>query len=124
MSELEGKIILVVEDNKTINRQLTAILSKNGATVLQAKDGPEALEKAEGFPDLILMDIQMPGMDGYEVTRRIKAAEGLKHIPVIMLTGNTEEEDIELGLRSGACAYLTKPAPGNIIIAAIKKNLL
>jgi CheY-like chemotaxis protein len=123
MSELEGRTILVVEDNKTIRRQLSAILSKNGAVVLQASDGHEAVEKAAEMPDLILMDIQMPGMDGYEATRTIKETEGLRHIPIIMLTGNKEDEDIEQGMKCGACSYLTKPAPGSVIIAAIKAEL-
>ncbi len=95
MTELKGKIILVVEDNKTVNRQLTAILTKYGAIVLQAETGSEALEKAAEKPDMILMDVQMPGMNGYEATQIIKKTKDLENIPVIMLTGNKEGEDVE-----------------------------
>lgn len=120
MADLNGKKILIVEDNKMIRRQLFGMLSKYGAHVLQACDGQEGYGLAiEELPDIILMDVQMPLMDGYESTTRIRANDLSKRIPVIMLTGNREKDDIQKGENCGATLYLTKPVPGAKILAAI-----
>jgi len=122
--ELKGKIILVVEDNKTINRQLTLILSKHGALVIQAKDGLEAVGKAQNDkPDVILMDLLMPVMDGLTAIKSLRADPSTKEIPVIMLTGSKNSDDRDQCLAYGANSYVTKPAPGQKVVEAIKDVL-
>jgi len=120
MADLIGKKILVADDNKMIRKQLSGMLAKYGAQVILAKDGQECYELAvEETPDLILMDVRMPLMDGYEATLKIKDADLEPDIPVIMLTGMKDREGIEMGKRCGVAMYLTKPVPGAQILAAI-----
>jgi DNA-binding NtrC family response regulator len=102
--------ILVVDDNAANVEVLRMRLAAEGHEVLEALDGPTALEIVEREqPDLVLLDIIMPGMDGYEVCRRIKAGQQADFIPVIMVTAKTETEAVVKGLREGADEYITKP---------------
>ena len=102
--------ILVVDDNADNVEVLRMRLVAEGHEVLEALDGPTALEKVEQeHPDLVLLDIIMPGMDGYEVCRRIKARHDGDFVPVIMVTAKTETEAVVRGLREGADEYITKP---------------
>src|SRR3989304_8248325 len=102
--------ILVVADETDILNLLDYNLKKGGFRVISAKDGPEALDLAVNeSPDLILLDIMLPNMDGTEVLRRLKAREGTRSIPVIMLTAKGEEVDKVVGFELGAEDYITKP---------------
>ena len=102
--------VLAVDDDERNIELLTAKLGVDGYETETAYDGLDALKKVESFnPDLILLDIMMPKMDGYEVCRRLKASEKTKYIPVIMLTAKVEVEDKVLGLDVGAEDYISKP---------------
>ncbi len=109
MSPLD-KTVLVVEDNDINMRLFHDVLEADGYTVLQAKDGTEGWRMArEHRPDLILMDIQLPGLSGLEVTKRLKADETLKSIPVIAVTAFAMDGDEERILEGGCDAYIAKP---------------
>lgn len=102
--------ILAVDDEADILKLLEFNLSRDGYNVIVAKDGPEALDLAEaGRPDLIILDIMLPNMEGTEVLKRLKAAESTRLIPVIMLTAKGEEIDRIIGFELGAEDYITKP---------------
>lgn len=103
--------VLLVEDNETIRNAFAILLEESGYAVLQAGSGAEALRIAGGedTPDLILMDLGLPDMNGLEVTRRLKAASETQAIPVVALTGRALETDHAACLAAGCAAYLTKP---------------
>ena len=102
--------ILVIEDNEQNRYLVNFILEKNGYQVITARDGLEGINKAKKEKlDLILVDIRLPKLDGYEVTRRIKADERLAKIPIIALTAYAMKEDKEKALKAGCNAYISKP---------------
>lgn len=104
------KSILIVEDEPDIIMLVKRSLSQKAFRLLEAESGTVALDllKKEK-PDLILLDVMMPDMDGFEVCRQIKADETLKTIPVVFLTVRNNQEDMERGRRAGALGYFTKP---------------
>jgi DNA-binding response OmpR family regulator len=105
-----GKKILLVDDEEDILDFLELILEEQGYTVLKANSGREALAVAQlNRPELILLDIMMPEMDGWEVLKLLKADEEVSHIPVAMLTARTEMKDKIQGLQEGAIDYICKP---------------
>ncbi|TET21591.1 MAG: response regulator [Candidatus Cloacimonadota bacterium] len=110
--------ILVVDDEKDILELVSIILAEEHITVLKAQDGLTALELArKDKPDLILLDIMMPEIDGWEVLKILKIEEETKDIPVAMLTCKTETRDKVLGIQEGAADYITKPfAPEDLIM--------
>jgi DNA-binding response OmpR family regulator len=110
--------VLIVDDEKDILELVGLILSEQGMIVLQAQDGLSALEIArKEKPDLILLDIMMPEIDGWEVLKILKIEEHTKDIPVAMLTCKTETRDKVLGIQEGAVDYITKPfAPEDLIV--------
>ena len=102
--------ILLVDDEKPIHSYLQRKLSKLGYTVFVAEDGEEALSKVfSDLPDIILLDIKIPKIDGIEVCRKIKSDERTKAIPVLILSAKAQSEEIREGLEAGANKYLTKP---------------
>jgi len=102
--------ILVIEDHEENRRLLRDLLTSFGYELTEAVTGEDGLTAAEANPpDLILMDIQLPGIDGYEVTRRIKANPALRHIPVIAVTSYALSGDDVKALEAGCDAYVTKP---------------
>ena len=104
------KRILVVEDQDDLRGILRDLLTGSGYDVAEAADGRDGVAKAKSErPDLILMDIQLPGIDGYETTRRIKANPSLRHIPVIAVTSYALSGDDVKALEAGCDAYVTKP---------------
>lgn len=109
--------ILVVDDEPTLVRLMEFILAKQGHTMLVANNGEEALEKARiERPDLILLDIMMPRIDGYDVARTIRADSEICHTPIIMLSAKAQDEDIEKGMEVGVNEYITKPfAPDRLV---------
>lgn len=113
--------ILIVDDEKNIVDIIAFNLKKEGYTVITAADGEEGVQKAmEENPDLILLDIMMPKMDGYEVCKKIREK---KNTPIIMLTARAEELDKVLGLELGADDYVTKPFGVRELMARVKANL-
>lgn len=102
--------ILVVDDEPTIHSYLQRKLGKLGYTVYVAEDGETALEQAFAhLPDLILLDVKLPRMDGCEVCRRLKSDARTKETPVFILSAKAQQKEIEEGLEAGATKYLCKP---------------
>ena len=121
--DMRQPTILVIEDNADIARYMGAIL-EDRYRVLFALDGKEGLAKAEEYmPDLILTDLMMPEMDGYELCRVIRASAILNHIPVIVVTARCEEKDLLMGLEAGADAYLVKPFSADELKIRVAKLL-
>ena len=104
--------VLVVDDDREIRVLVAANLRRDGYTVVEASDGPEALDVASRLlPDLVLLDMTLPGMDGVEVARQLKATPVLATIPVIALSALTQEAVQKRALAAGCSRYLTKPYP-------------
>ncbi|MBE9522166.1 MAG: response regulator [Proteobacteria bacterium] len=102
--------ILVVEDNQDNREMVVKVLKFNGYQVVEAVDGEEAIEKARTeHPDLILLDIFLPKMDGYEATRRLKGDTSLRNIPIIALTAHAMKGSMEEALAAGCDGYIPKP---------------
>jgi len=117
-------IVLVVDDSPETLSFLTDALEQFGATVLVATEGAQALDLVERItPDIVLMDAVMPGMDGFETTRRLKRNATLAHVPVIFMTGLSETENIVEGLESGGVDYVTKPIVLDELFARIRVHL-
>lgn len=116
--------ILVVDDMETNRRLLEARLSAEYFEVLQAGDGEACLKAAaEERPDLILLDVMMPGIDGFETCRRLKADPALRHIPVVMVTALDQRQDRIKGLEAGADEFLTKPVDDVALFARVRSLL-
>ncbi|MBP6874488.1 MAG: response regulator [Candidatus Eisenbacteria bacterium] len=117
--------ILVVEDEASLRLVLKMELERAGYQVRTAEDGLDALQKIqEELPSLVLLDVMMPNMDGYEVCSRIKSDLATASVPVIMLTGRTEHEDKLRGLRGGANDYITKPYEKDELLARVGNMLV
>ncbi|MFF8841706.1 response regulator transcription factor [Streptomyces sp. NPDC015127] len=110
--------ILVVDDDPTVAEVVTGYLERAGFAVDRAADGPQALRLAAGRrPDLVVLDLMLPGMDGLEVCRRLRAEGTVPPVPVIMLTARGDEDDRILGLEIGADDYVTKPfSPRELVL--------
>ncbi len=115
--------ILIVDDEEDVVEVVSHFLEQEGYSVHTAYDGEEALEKATSDIDLILLDIMLPGIDGYEVCKRLRTRVETEMIPIIFLTAKIEEEDQVKGLMMGGDAYLTKPVSKQIIAAHVKAVL-
>ena len=113
--------ILVVDDSKTELHHLSDVLGKRGYSVRTAENGEEALRRLnEDKPDLILMDVVMPGQNGFQLTRTITRDPRFASVPVIMCTSKNQETDRVWGMRQGARDYIVKPVDGDELIAKIK----
>lgn len=118
---MANRSILVIDDEKDIQKLLRYNLEKEGYQVLAAKTGEEGLELArQKKPDLIVLDLMLPGMDGLEICKILKADKNTKNIPVLMLTAKGSEVDQVVGLELGASDYLTKPFSVKILLARLK----
>ena len=116
------KRILVVEDEADNRRILRDLLVSAGFEVIEAMTGDEGVAKAEAeVPDLILMDIRLPNLDGFEVTRRIKATPPLSEIPVIAVTSHAMSEDNARALDAGCDAYFSKPVSPRTLLDKIRE---
>ena len=116
------KTVLIVEDNKISMKLFHDLLEAHGYNVLQAKDGTEGWRKAhEQRPDLILMDIQLPGVTGLEVTKWLKDDQILKSIPVIAITAFAVDGDEQKFLESGCDAYISKPFSIPVFLQTIER---
>ena len=124
MAETQRDIVLVVDDSPETLSFLTEAIERSGATVLVAVAGDLALALVEEItPDIILLDAMMPGMDGFETCRRLKARSDLALVPVIFMTGLSETEHIVKGLEAGGSDYVTKPIAPDEILARIRVHL-
>ena len=105
------RTILVVDDMSQIRNILSFSLRKEGYEIKVASNGKDALKYALGDkpPDLIILDIMMPGMDGYEVIKKIRASDTTKDIPIIFLTANAQKKDVQKGIELGCNDYMVKP---------------
>jgi two-component system cell cycle response regulator DivK len=118
------KRILVVEDQEDNRQILRDLLANAGYEMIEAEDGEQALVKVvEHKPDLILMDIQLPLLDGYEATRRIKANPELQDIPIIVVTSYALSGDEEKARAAGCDAYVAKPYSPRALLAKIREYL-
>jgi twitching motility two-component system response regulator PilH len=116
--------VLVVDDSSTIREMVAELLTQHGLTVVQATDGLDAKEKIQvSRPDVVLTDIIMPNMNGYELCRWVKNEPKTKDIPVIMFTTKSEEFDRYWGLKQGGDAYITKPYQPQELLDTINKLL-
>uniref|UniRef100_UPI002F3F090A response regulator n=1 Tax=Parachitinimonas caeni TaxID=3031301 RepID=UPI002F3F090A len=114
------KKILIVDDSPTERHFLGELLTKNGFQVMTLESGEEAVARAkEIMPDLILMDVVMPGLNGFQATRTITRDEATKHIPVIMCTSKGQETDVVWGKRQGARGYVVKPVDPAVLLEQI-----
>ena len=110
-------LVLIVDDSPTDVHVMQKALEQNGFQTASAADGSEAIRKArELHPDLILMDIVMPGLNGFQATRELASDPETRAIPVIMVTSKSQESDRVWGLRQGAVDYLVKPVPSDQLV--------
>jgi twitching motility two-component system response regulator PilH len=113
--------ILLVDDSKTELHHLTEILTKRGYSVRTAENGDDAMRRlSEDKPDLILMDVVMPGQNGFQLTRSITRDPRFSDVPVIMCTSKGLETDKVWGMRQGARDYVVKPVDGDELLAKIR----
>ena len=116
--------ILIVDDSPTQAMSLTRLVKKHGHEVLTARDGAEGIEVAKAeLPDLVLMDVVMPKINGFQATRQITKNPSTSHIPVIIVTTKDQETDRIWGERQGAKGYILKPVTEDSIIEAIRQFL-
>jgi twitching motility two-component system response regulator PilH len=116
--------VLVVEDSVAQQKMITDLLKGSGLNVTVASDGVDALEKIQGeHPDLVVLDIVMPRMNGYEVCRRLKADPKTQHVPIVMCSSKGEEFDRYWGMKQGADAYIAKPFQPTELIGTVKQLL-
>ena len=121
---MEKKKILVVDDEVDIVKTIQFSLELEGYKVLVSYDGEDALTQArKENPDLILLDIMLPKLDGYKVCRLLKFDEQYKHIPILMMTAKTQEKDKLMGKETGADEYITKPFDMEELMEKVKSYL-
>jgi twitching motility two-component system response regulator PilH len=116
--------VLIVDDSPTETHKISSILDKHGHEVLTAESGEEGVIAAkQHLPDVILMDIVMPGLNGFQATRQLSKNESTSHIPVIIVTTKDLESDRLWGMRQGAKGYLTKPVEDSTLLKTINEVL-
>ena len=119
---VKNKIILVIEDSKTSRKVISLVLKRQGYGIVEATRGSEGLaELVNVLPDLVLLDVMLPDMDGYQILSKIRSDERLKEVPVVMLTGKRSSVDRMKGIASGANEYLTKPFDPAKLIKVIER---
>ena len=117
-------VVLAADDDADILGLITFRLERSGYTVLQAHDGEEAWELARtAKPDLAVLDVMMPKLDGFELTRRLRADEATKRIPIILLTARAQESDVQEGFEAGADDYIRKPFSSQELRARVQAIL-
>jgi two-component system, cell cycle response regulator DivK len=125
MSQHQPALVLVVEDYQDAREMYAAYLHFSGYEVAEAMDGVQAIEKTlELMPDIILMDLALPKMDGWEATRRLKSDERTRHIPIVALTGHALAGHAEGARQAGCDSFVTKPCLPDALVAEIERMLL
>ena len=121
----QPKTILVVDDDPTEIKLLSGLLATHGFKIISASDAPEGLQMAiQQFPHLIILDVMMPIINGYNFCHLLKSQQKHKHIPIILLTSRGEEKDFEIGKQMGADVYLTKPVNTEELLKAVNRLLI
>jgi len=121
---MSRKKILLVDDSSTVLMMERMILNKGSYDLVTAKDGAEAVDRAFAErPDLILLDVIMPRMNGFEVCRKIREDQAMKSVPIIMVTTRGEGENVENGFQSGCSDYITKPFSSLELLTKIESYL-
>jgi CheY-like chemotaxis protein len=124
MTDQTPPLILVVDDYQDAREMYAEYLQFSGFRVAEAKNGNEAVEQALSLkPDLILMDLSLPGMDGWEATRRLKADETTKHIPIVALTGHALAGASEGARKAGCDSFVTKPCLPDDLVVEVRRML-
>jgi two-component system, cell cycle response regulator DivK len=124
MTEQDAPLILVVDDYQDAREMYAEYLQYSGFRVAEASTGNEALAQAFALkPDLILMDLSLPGMDGWEATRHLKADERTKHIPVVALTGHALAGASDGAKRAGCDSFVTKPCLPDDLVVEVRRML-
>ena len=124
MSEQNQPLILVVDDYQDAREMYAEYLQFSGFRVAEARNGNEAVEQAFALkPDLILMDLSLPGMDGWEATRRLKADERTSHIPIVALTGHALAGASEGAKKAGCDSFVTKPCLPDDLVIEVRRML-
>ena len=119
-----GPLILVVDDYQDAREMYAEYLQYSGFRVAEAKNGNEAVAQARSLkPDLILMDLSLPGMDGWEATRVLKADDATKHIPIVALTGHALAGASEGARKAGCDSFVTKPCLPDDLVVEVKRML-
>jgi two-component system cell cycle response regulator DivK len=120
----EGPLVLVVEDYQDAREMYSAYLQFSGYRVAEATNGLEAIEQTLALmPDIILMDLALPKVDGWEATKRLKSDERTKHIPIVALTGHALEGFAEGAREAGCDSFVTKPCLPDALVAEVKRML-
>ena len=121
---MAGKKILIVEDEEDVMELIHCNLAKEGFNCDAAYNGQEALKKAQAMlPDLVLLDLMLPEVDGLEVCKKLKSSPQTEHIPIVMVTAKSDEADIVTGLELGADDYITKPFSPKVLVARVRAVL-
>ncbi|MDC7233238.1 MAG: response regulator [Spirochaetales bacterium] len=120
---LTGKKIIIADDEDFIRTHLCKRLSETGLVALEAASGRQVIDLMEEQPDLILMDVRMPEIDGYETTRMIRSGQKSADIPIILLSALADQEDIDKGLAAGADEFICKPVTFAVILEAVTRKL-
>lgn len=124
MTTQHGPLILVVDDYQDAREMYAEYLQYSGFRVAEAKNGNEAVAQARSLrPDLILMDLSLPGMDGWEATRVLKADDATKHIPIVALTGHALAGASEGARKAGCDSFVTKPCLPDDLVVEVKRML-
>jgi len=124
MTSEPGPLILVVDDYQDAREMYAEYLQYSGFRVAEAKNGNEAVTQARALkPDLILMDLSLPGMDGWEATRVLKADEETRHIPIVALTGHALAGASEGARKAGCDSFVTKPCLPDDLVVEVKRML-
>ena len=124
MTEQNTPLILVVDDYQDAREMYAEYLQFSGFRVAEARNGNEAVEQAVALkPDLILMDLSLPGMDGWEATRRLKADDTTRHIPIVALTGHALAGASEGAKKAGCDSFVTKPCLPDDLVVEVRRML-
>jgi len=124
MTDQQPPLILVVDDYQDAREMYAEYLQFSGFRVAEAKNGNEAVEQAFALrPDLILMDLSLPGMDGWEATRRLKSDDATRHIPIVALTGHALAGASEGARKAGCDSFVTKPCLPDDLVVEVRRML-
>lgn len=117
-----GRRVLLIEDEPNIIEAISYILSRDGWTVHTHSDGETAFDKVlQGVPDLIILDVMLPGRSGYDILRDLRASDATKDVPVMMLTARGQAKDREMATRLGATKFMTKPFSNADVLDSVRR---